>query len=88
MITVRLLVLGSLKTGQSNHSMIRTVNNSKILGFNCNCFPSILVIGLIDFGLNSLFLSCNLIGQFCLSDPGNSSCTVRGTKFDIAETAW
>ena len=33
------LLLGSLKTGQSDHSMKRTVNNSKILGFNC-CFPS------------------------------------------------
>ena len=37
--TVRLLLPGSLKTGQSDHSMILTVNNSKILGFNC-CFSS------------------------------------------------
>ena len=35
-----------------------------------------LVIGSIDFSWNSLFVSCNLIGQFCLSDPGNSSRTV------------
>ena len=35
------------------------------------------MIGSIDFSLNSLFVSCNLIGQFCLSDPGNSSRTVN-----------
>ena len=31
------------------------------------------MIGSIGFGRNSLFFSCNLIGQFCLSHPGNSS---------------
>ena len=34
------------------------------------------MIGSISFGRNSLFLPCNLIGQFCLSDPGNSSHTI------------
>ena len=38
-ITVGLLLPGSLKPGQSDHSMMRTVNNSKFLGFNC-CCPS------------------------------------------------
>ena len=38
-VTLRLLLPGSLKTGQSDHSRIRTVNNSKFVGFNC-CFPS------------------------------------------------
>ena len=38
------------------------------------------MIGSIDFSWNSLFVSCNLIGQFCLSDPGNSSRTVNRTK--------
>ena len=35
-----------------------------------------LVIGSIGFGWNSLFLFCNLIGQFCLSDSGSSSHTI------------
>ena len=34
------------------------------------------MIGSISFHGNSLFLSCNLVGQFCLSDPGNSSRTI------------
>ena len=38
-VTVRLLLLGSLETGQSDHIMIRTVNNSQTFGFN-RCFPS------------------------------------------------
>ena len=37
--TVRLLLPGSLKTDHSDHSMIRTGNNSNILDFN-SCFPS------------------------------------------------
>ena len=46
------------------------------------------MIGSIDFSWNSLFVSCNLIGQFCLSDPGNSSRTVRtvlrfNVQFDV-----
>ena len=36
----------------------------------------LLVIGSIGCGWNSLFLICNLFGQFCLSDPGNSNRTV------------
>ena len=39
-VTVRLLLRGSFKTGQSDHSRIQTVNNFKLLGFNC-CFASI-----------------------------------------------
>ena len=50
--------------------MIRTVDNVFRL----------LVIGSVGFGWNLLFLSCNLIGQFCLSDPGNSSRTVTCQK--------
>ena len=43
------------------------------------------MIGSIDFSWNSLFVSCNLIGQFCLSDPGNSSRTVSATLVEFKQ---
>ena len=45
------------------------------------------MIGSIDFSWNSLFVSCNLIGQFCLSDPGNSSRTVSNISYDLDKGA-
>ena len=44
------------------------------LGFDIAFRP--LVIGSIDFSGNSLFVSCDVISKFCLSNPGNSSRTV------------
>ena len=72
LFTVWLLWPGSVKIIQSDYR--RWTMNSNLSSSN-HSWADGKPIGSNNFNYNSLFMPCNLIGQFCLSDPGYSSRT-------------